>query len=334
MSLTVRKIPTRKHQIRRRHLMETRVIPDFPEIVIITGPAGSGKTNCTAFMLEEEMMFGRSYELMQTHDIKGDLLKHLKKKPFFDTVILLTGSTDDMYDQLKEDGIINITKLHPTKAHVQQIIDQQIKNVQEADGDITRVPKVLVICDDIMGVKKLVNSDEFKLLATSNRHLNCSVWYLAQFINMVPKVIREQASTVMCFRPSEQCAELLCEQFRERGMTKKEFLQILYDCTVNHSTEEKNFLYIDKKAAPQHRYRKNFDQMAGTVLQPPASIETSADEVKDSYREYKKKEVESAAPLPVNLMGESLVAPSIVLHSEQKEKKKMVIGPGGRRMFV
>lgn len=311
--------------------MEHGLVPHFPSIVLVAGPAGSGKTNFMAHMLMTEHFYGKSYEGMQTHDEKGSLFRHLERKPYFDVVILLMGSTDDMYDQLYEDGVINIKVYNPKEADVQHIIDTQEGLIREAGGDILKAPKLLIICDDILGNAKLMNCEPFRILSTKNRHLNASIWYLAQYIKMVPKKIREQASHVMCFRPTQECSEILCELYREPGMTKKQFMEILGRATYNASPAEKNFLYVNKSAEPNKRYRRNLETYLALDGDEPVPIELLKDVVKKKYRKTKKEKAKPVAEFPVPKDEGKIRLPSETYEGSEQKKIYLI---NGRRVAL
>lgn len=330
-SLKVPKMPTSKHDIVRRKLMTERVVPDFPEITLFAGPAGSGKTNLVVHLLSDEKYYGKSWENLQIYDKKGELLKHVKQKGFFDHVILLIGSNDDMYDALKREGIVNHIIVDPTPAHIQHIIDSQ-QAVITRDG-IEHAPKVLIIGEDILGNQPLIKSKPFRDLSIKNRHLNFSVWYLSQYVKLIPMVIREQATTVVVFRPTAECSDILCDMYREPKMDKKTFMAILHEGTVNEDENERNFLYIDKKAVPERRYRKNLiESFLGTEERTPIPIDIHRDDIKKIYRDGKRKETAIVAELPP-MLGEQVAPPSVVLQSEPNEKRRMYM-VRGQRVYI
>lgn len=336
MALKVQRIPTRKTQIKQRYAMEKGLIPGFPSISILAGPAGSGKTNLIAFLLSDPRLYGKSWELMQIEDEKGEVIKGLEPRPYFDLVILLMGSTDDMYDQLHEDGVIGVKIYNPKPEDVAHIIKTQEDLIRENDGDILRAPKLAVIADDILGNEKLMRSEPFRILSTKNRHLNCSIFYLAQYIKMVPKKIREQASHVMCLRPTRECGEILCELYRELKMTKDQFMDILHRGTHNETKEEKNFLYVDKSAEPNRRYRRNLDTYLTLEGDEPVAIELNVKEVKKRYRKHRKEKAQEAAAFPVESIPRQDEKKPIRMPSdtykERREAKMYMVA--GQRIYV
>jgi len=317
--------------------MEKGVIPGFPTISILAGPAGSGKTNLAAFLLTRPEFYGKSYEGMRIKNRHGEVYKLLEPKPYFDQVILLIGSTDDMYDQLVEDGVVSMKIYQPTKEDVAHIIKEQ-EDIIARDG-ILKAPKLLIVCDDILGDRSLMASQAFRTLSTKNRHLNASIWYLSQYIKFVPKGIREQASTFMCFRPTAECVEVLEEILREPKMDKKAFRAILLEATRNDSLEEKNFLYCDKKAVSAQRYRKNLDTFLAGAEENLASIQLDKKLVKKEYKNAESKEDPNEPESQPNVdhfkfggIDPQVIHPSEKYGVDVEAKKKLYV-MGGKRIY-
>lgn len=284
--LNIEAVETKKSQIPQRQLMKLGIIPKHPKISIMTGPAGSGKTTLVANLLMKPQFYGASFEGM--HIPKGQERKHqkdpIKPKPYYDHIILLIGSGDDMYDDLIDDGTINQVIRNPKPSHVAQIIKTQEELLREAGGNIMKTPKLLVICDDLMSNKKLMNSKPFSDLSIKNRHLNASIWYLSQYVNLVPKSIREQATNVFIFRCTAQCQQVLMEQFREPRVSKSEFETMLEHATEIEKDGKPNFLHINK--AHLHKFRKNLDQYLYFEWQEePESFNPNIKQVKKEFKQ-------------------------------------------------
>ena len=292
--LAIELVESKKQQLPQRQLMKLGIIPKHPKISILTGPAGCGKTTTVANLLMKPQFYGASFEGM--HIPKGQERKNqnkpIKPKPYFDHIILLIGSGDDMYDDLIEDGTIGQVIRNPKPSQVAQIIKTQEELLEEAGGDILKIPKLLIIGDDLMSNKKLMNSKPFSDLSIKNRHLNASIWYLSQFVNLIPKSIREQASNIFIFRCTAQCQQILVEQFRDPEVSKKEFETMISQATEVEPDGRPNFLHINK--AHKHKFRKNLDQYLYFKWQEePESFKPSLKQVKKEFKEEHEGEENS-----------------------------------------
>jgi hypothetical protein len=300
-SLQIVPVPSKKAQIQQRLLMKEGVIPNHASICIFSGPAGGGKTTLVANLLMYPQFYGMSYEgvkVPKAEDIKkGRVSKKILPRKYFDIIILLIGSADDMYDDLLEDGTIDKRIMNPTIEDIQSIIDTQEELLDDNNRNILKVPKLLIICDDLMSNSRLVKSEPFKALSIKNRHLNSSVWFLTQYINLTPKSIREQASHIFIFQCTAQCVQVLMEQFRENKTSKKEFEDMIDHATEIQDDGKRNFLYINKRS--KHKFRKNLDKHLFFSWQKvPETVDLDKSDVKQHYKQAAKEDVEEKKPDP------------------------------------
>lgn len=256
--LDIVKIPTKKHKIKQRALMKHHVIPHFPSISIFSGAAGSGKTNLVANLLSNQNMYGPSHEDYS----KQHMTKNPIKKPYFDAIFLFIGSMDDMYDQLIEDGIIKQNHVceQPTPDDVQKVIDTQNSLLEQAKGDITKIPKILLIFDDVVNDGKFMRSKAFLTAMVKGRHFNSSTFLCTQYINLVSRPTRIQANYMFIYKMNRQEVQVITDQFCPPNCTKNEFAKLLDDATSNDEKSKHNFLVIEKGAAPDVQFRKNLDK--------------------------------------------------------------------------
>lgn len=243
--LKIKKIPTKKHKIKQRPLMEAKVIPHFPSISIFSGAAGSGKTNLVANLLSNPMMYGKQ-----------------DGKPYFDAIFLFIGSLDDLYDQLIEDGIIKQNHVceQPTPEDIGKVIDNQNALLEKANGDITKIPKILFIFDDLVNDGRIMRSKELLTCMVKGRHINSSSFFLTQYINLVPRAIRIQANYTFIYKMNRQEVQVITDQFCPPTCTKNEFASLLNDATKDDEESKHNFLVIDKSAKEDVKFRRNLDK--------------------------------------------------------------------------
>ncbi len=303
-SLEIIKMETSKDGIIQRPWMKYGIIPKHPCNALFSGCAGSGKTTLIVNLLKRGIFYGPSYYGMQIRNEEGELLKGLEPKKYHDIVILCIGSEDDMYEDLIKSKIIDIVHRNTTPATLLKIINAQEKLFYRAQKDITKVPKILVILDDMASKDKLLNSEPSRQLSIKNRHLNMSVWYVTQYINMIPKRTREQCVDVFLFRPSKQCYDVICEQFQDPDTPKKEFMAMIKHCT-DATNDQHNFMAINKSVSPEKRFRKNLDiyVVPGSSTYQPTTLKIEPGEVRDESKEHESKEQEIVESKPEEPKG-------------------------------
>lgn len=254
-SLKIEKIETNKHKIKQRVLMEAGIIPNHPCISLFSASAGSGKTNLIVNLLRKPEFYGKSMELIP-NDGKHD------PAPYFDAIFLMLNSSDDLFESLVDDDIIkqNHICLKPQPEDVQKILDEQKNLIEMLKGKLHLAPKILVVFDDCVSNQPLLRSEPFLRLMTANRHYNASVFFTTQYINLVPRSLRLQASFVFAFKCNRTELQVLSEQYCPPSMTLREFAQLVQDATRDDERSKHNFLLISKKAPEDQRFRKNLDE--------------------------------------------------------------------------
>lgn len=279
--LEIVKMPTSKNVIKQRQLMEEDIVPKFPCITILNGSAGSGKTSVVYNLLTNPLMYGPSYELMSPEEIK----KEKEPKGYFDAIFLFIGSDDDAYDIMLKKKIIlpQHRCLNPSPADLQRVIDQQRKIIQAEKNNMAKVPKILIILDDLISDQKLMKSKAMLHIMTAGRQINSSTIICSQYINSVPKPIRQQASYTILFKLNRTETEIICEQYCPRSVTKADFYRLLNYCTSDDENSRNNFMVISKKAPEDKRFRKNFMEYVVAPNTP------SAPELKKNKKRDKKQ---------------------------------------------
>jgi hypothetical protein len=260
--LKIDKIDTSKHAIKNRKLMELGVIPHHPSITIFSGSQGGGKSTLVANLMKKEHMYGLSYEGMEDELKRKKGKKLPPKQGFFDAVFCFLGSDDDMYDHLIDSGVIKQNHVchMPKPMDIQKVIDGQKQAIAKVDGDMTKVPKILCIFDDVVNDSKLMRSTPFLELFVKGRHINSSTFFLSQYLNLVPKPCRLQANWLFVFKSNRAELQVLCDQFCPPNATKKEFAAMVHEATRDDEQNKNNVFVIVKRAPEDQRFRKNLDK--------------------------------------------------------------------------
>ena len=248
-NLNIEKVETSKNKIPQRKLMELNIIPRHPGVSLIVGSVGSGKTNFLINLLTKPQFWGPSMEL--TDDMT----------PFFDIIFLLTGSDDDAYDGLIAEGVIKEKhiKFDPQAEDIQKIIDIQMANIKKVG--LLESPKVLIILEDIVDNKRLLNSKPFRSLFIKPRQHNFTVLLLSQYINLIPKGLRQQAINLFIFPQNRAGEEIICDQFCPGNMTKRDFMGVITQATEVRDGDSHPFMHINRRCKNCERFRRNLDKI-------------------------------------------------------------------------
>lgn len=248
-NLSIEKVETSKNKIKQRKLMEANVIPQHPGVSLIVGSVNSGKTNFLINLLTRPQFYGPSNELTK------------EVKPFFDVVFLLTGSQDDAYDVLIEKGILKEQHINynPQPEDIQSILDIQAATIKK--HGLLKAPKVLIILEDIVDNQKLLRSTPFRSLFIKPRQNSFSIFICAQYLNLIPKGLRQQAINLFIFPQNRAGEDIICEQFCPGNMKKDEFMHVISQCTEVREGDNFPFMHINRRCKNQERFRRNLDKI-------------------------------------------------------------------------
>lgn len=249
--LKISQVETNKNKIFQRFLMNHNVVSKHPGVSIFCGGVGSGKTTLIHNLLSKPQYYGKSLEGIK--DNNG-------KKPYFDVVFLLTGSDDDMYQELIDMQLIdeNHIKFDPEPEDIQHILDIQGKCIKEKG--LLNSPKVLIILEDIVDKQKFIKSTPFRSLFIKPRQNGLSVWLLSQYLNLIPKSCRLQAMNLYLFKQERAGQEIICEQYCPAGLKKDQFLKLIEQATQPTEDEPNPFLHINQRVKDKNeKFRRNLD---------------------------------------------------------------------------
>jgi hypothetical protein len=248
-NLKITALKTAKTKIKQRVYMKKLIIPKHPASVIFNGSSGSGKTNLLCTLLTKP------------HFYKG----------YFDEIHLFspTGGTDDMFLHLD---------LQPDNIHMDMDPDD-LADILSGRNDliekkgIDKVPKILLIFEDVQSSREFMKSRSFLQAFIANRHFGVSTWLCGQSFTKTPRACRLQANNIFYFKGSNSELELISEEFCPPGMRKKEFKEMVSEAT----REPYAFLHINKHAPFDTRYRKNL----GNILD--FEKKNNSDDIKNLY---------------------------------------------------
>ncbi len=253
MSLEIKPMKTKKNLILNRELMEKNIIMPHPSNTIISSGPGSGKSCLIYNLLHEPIFYGPSYELLDEDQKKKG------PKPYFDAIFLFLPSGDDAYDPLIKKNIIlpQHVCIRPSEADLNRVLDQQ-KNLIAEVHDISKSPKILFIFDDCVKERKLLMSKSFLEIFTTARHLNASCIVTSQYLNLVPKSIRQACDVLISFKLNRAEMEILSDQYCPPLMPKQKFKEMIHNTTKDTPNNKHNFLMIFRKISDINmKFRQN-----------------------------------------------------------------------------
>ena len=227
----VKPVKNNKEDLYQPPCCKNEIVPPLPFGGLLVGKSGSGKTMACVNMMTN---------------------KHLLKD-VFDYVYLFCCVKPD-------EELIEPLKLK--KTHIfENFEEKDVKKIcDKAEGYIKqnglkKAPSILMIFDDILSNVDFMKSKTMIKLATANRHLNVSYFFLSQYYKRVSPVIRTNVKFIMFFPSSLQEIEKLADEQTPPNMSKKEFIKV-----VQYATNEKyNFLSINHMS--KNKLRKNFENV-------------------------------------------------------------------------
>lgn len=247
-SVKIQYVPTDKDAIIQRPLMEAGVIPKSSNVTIMSGTIGSGKTQCLINLLLNPLCYGPDKKT---------------GKPFFDEIFVFSNSNDDAYQILIDKKILKAShiKYCPEEEDLKVVLDKQKKSIKDAGDNISKIPQVCLIFDDIIDNKKFISSKSFKLCCIRPRQWHLSCFILVQQFYAIPRICRFQAQNLILFRGSRLEEECYYDSYCPAGMNKKQFLKLLNIAWEKRPDDTHSFLHINRRMPDNEKYRRNFDEI-------------------------------------------------------------------------
>jgi len=235
--LKIQTIASSKDKIKQPRLSELGYIPAINTSTILSGKSGSGKSVVLANLITRKDMLGG----------------------WFDDIYLIspTGETDDIQKSIGIKKSNVFTDVMEGIEYVAEALQDNAEIIKKVGAD--KAPKICLIFDDCISDRELMKNSWFVKSFIACRHYNCTTFICTQSFTRVPRVCRLQASNTIIFGSSLDEVKVLSETYCPAMYTKGEFANI-----INRATKEPySFLYVNAKAKPSERFRKNFD----TILQ-------------------------------------------------------------------
>ena len=130
-----------------------------------------------------------------------------------------------------------------------------IDDAPDLDKDISKKDQTLIVMDDLVLEKNQKPLEEYFIRA---RKQNASLVYISQSYFAVPPMIRKNLNYLIIKRLSNQPD--LFRIMREYSLgVEKDVLLKLYEESIKDNKQD--FLLVDLDAEPEHRFRKNFNDI-------------------------------------------------------------------------
>jgi hypothetical protein len=227
-----------KDLIKQPEAVKLGVVPPLNSRLIMVGCSGSGKS----VLLSNLVVDKRFYNAKKT----------------FDHIFLIspTCENDCIQKGLNIDERCIVDNLDDAAACLESIMKHQKESIKKAGGS-HKAPLVLVLLDDVIGHKDLLNSREFTDLYIKGRHYNVTSILCSQHLMRVPRVVRLQATALFIFACSRADCEIISESYCPPMMAKKAFLRLIDDAT----RDRYSFLSIFMNVGWEKRFRRNLDEV-------------------------------------------------------------------------
>lgn len=169
-------------------------MPWKPYVALFVGTCGSGKSYLMESLLYRNFHDAEEKRQWAEQEVKAGRMnkKDLAYYTPFQHVLIISGSAfSGAYDYQSD-------KRYRWKEYDNDKLNKYLKHFEEYpdkhDGELP--PRNLVIIDDKLGDKKLLNSGLFENLGTIHRHYNMTIWLSGQYLN---KLIGPSLRTVCNF---------------------------------------------------------------------------------------------------------------------------------------
>jgi hypothetical protein len=207
------------------------IVPKISFRWIFSGPSSSGKSNAARWILD------RYY------------------KKVFDRIILLspTAEIDPVWKDLK--GLAKKDRI--TRMSMRPI--RSLLKKQEADvlkHGKRKCKKVLVIYDDTIGDRGVINDPKFLVSFIRGRHFCVSCFVMTQSYTKIPRAVRLQATALSVFPSFRSEIERLYEEHGPYQLDKKEWFEMVQKAMQKTPDEQFPFFFVDSTKPVEDRYRR------------------------------------------------------------------------------
>lgn len=224
--------------IRQPQAAKDGIVPKVPFRLLLSGASGSGKTNVARWLLEKHYVSGHG--------------------SFFKDIYLMspTALIDPVWKNVK--GLKRQNRItNPNADSLNRILRRAKENVKQKGKN--RGAHTLIIFDDVIAGTQFMNSPEFLAAFIRGRHFLVSVAIMTQSYVKIPRSSRIQASHIIFFPSQATEVDRLYSEHGPHNLSKRQFYDLVQEATEPNESEKWPFLYVDRFAPLDKRFRRNLD---------------------------------------------------------------------------
>lgn len=219
--------------------MQNKDIPGFPTTVVVIGEPGSGKTNLLMNLLTRKDLWNG----------------------FYDRIYLLgpTVKTDKLYQAIKIPDSQKVTDEAEFIPKLTEWVDEQKARVKDNPSS---APKTLFLFEDFTSYRETVQlHPNFRKCFNAIRHHKATAYANIHKITALERTARLNCRHVIVFPVNKTEQDQLHKDYSVSGLGREDFYILCDDAWAPDDSTEKPFLYINKYAPPETRFRKCFTQI-------------------------------------------------------------------------
>jgi len=236
-------------------------IPVHPFRFLICGAGQTGKTTLLLALLTKPEFYRDYFDLFI---LVSPNIKHAQWEKALKTL----GDRANCYEDFSPS----------TEASIKERL-QENNQVKTKDGELC-AKKILIVFDDMIDDKRLVNSAFLTTLFTRGRHYCTSVVFSTQLYVNFPLRLRKQMTNIIIFASSNSKeVDAVYAEYCHQHLSRQEFDILFKDATKG----KYKFLYIDTRAAnPAQKYRSGFCNFYEIIPPELRSIAKPSDKLKQA----------------------------------------------------
>jgi len=216
--------------------LKNKDLPCFPSTILCVGEPGSGKTNVLMNLLTRDDMW----------------------KGFFDRIYFLgpTVKSDKLYQHIKvpDDQVV-----HNEKDFLSKLEEWVTSQVDQVEQNPRTAPKALFVFEDITSYYNTIQTSPIfvRCFNTIRHHKAVALANIHKY-KALQRTARVSCMQILIWPVVKSEIDQIYEDFGPKNLKKKDFHYLCEDAWQADEFNKKPFLFINKYADRERRYRKCF----------------------------------------------------------------------------